>query len=282
MALIPSPFNSKYISSPYGPRDIGFHSGTDWGAKAGAYPGAPIRASGPGLVMFSGWNGDRPGNVKTVLYDGFSLARRVVYCHLQNLNGARVNQRVNTGDIIGYVGNTGSAKGYHLHAELVGGGDPMKLIFDPNSYVGSGESSGEESETSKEWDEMATRAEIKEVVMEALASRPDAVLIHYGAGTRNGIVLAAPGFWHKFTGEQWTQFNAHGLRSGIREITPVNDRDYDVFKEIYSPAPVGISDAQIKAIADATANQVGVGDVVVDYDKIAVDVRNKFRAEPLK
>ncbi len=95
-------------------------------------------------------------------------------------------------------------------------------------------------------------------------------------------MLAAPGFWHKFTGEQWTQFNAHGLRSGIREITPVNDRDYDVFKEIYSPAPVGISDAQIKAIADATANQVGVGDVVVDYDKIAVDVRNKFRAEPLK
>ena len=136
--MLPSPFNSAYISSPYGPRDIGFHSGTDWGAKAGAYPGAAIRASGPGVVTFSGWNGARPGNVKTVLYDGYGANRRVVYCHLKNLDGTPRDKRVKEGDIIGYVGATGSALGPHLHAELVGGGDPMKLIFDKNRYVGGG------------------------------------------------------------------------------------------------------------------------------------------------
>ena len=122
--LLPSPFNPQYITSPYGPRDIGFHTGTDWGLKAGAYRGAAIRASGPGRVSFSGWNGDRAGNVKTVQYDGFS--RGVMYCHLIDLNGAIRGQRVNVGDIIGYVGRTGSAKGDHLHSELIGGGDPMK------------------------------------------------------------------------------------------------------------------------------------------------------------
>lgn len=286
MALIPAPFASSRISSPYGRNHDRYHTGTDF--RCGI--GTPIYASGPGVVVFSGWNGDRSGWVKTIRYDAVSYAQRPMYCHLNGLGGPGLGDRVNTGDFLAYSGNSGNSTGPHLHVELVSGGDPMKLVFDPNRHVGSGSPAGgggskpfPAPETNpKEWDEMATKAEFKEAIQEALGSRPDTVLIHYGVGTRNGIVLAAPGFWHKFTGEQWTQFNAHGLRSGIREITPVNDRDYDVFKEIYSPAPVSISAEQVKAIADATAKQVDVGDVAIDYDRIAGAVRDKFSTSPLK
>ena len=264
--MIPSPFNSQYISSPYGPRDIGFHSGTDWGAKAGAYPGAPIYASGPGLVMFSGWNGPRPGNVKTVLYDGFSLARRVMYCHLQNLNGARVNQRVNTGDIIGYVGDTGSALGHHLHAELVGGGDPMKLVFDPNSYVGGGSGAGGE-----------------EPEKPPLILKGD-TMIRIQSPNR-GLALIGPGFYRHLANAEEVQQSEFIIEKHLNG----NDRQFDLWVSMASTgvvpastAKVTITDAQVKAIADAVAAQIGQSDVTIVYEKVADSVRDRFREDPLK
>lgn len=126
----------------------------------------------------------------------------------------------------------------------------------------------------KEWDEMATKAEIKQVVLEALGSRPDTVLIHYSGAGRNGIYMAAPGFWHRFTNEQWTQFNAHGLRSGIRDLVPVNDRDFDVFKEIYTLNQGMISsvtDAQLATLTQSVKDALaGLGvDANVDDSTIA-------------
>ena len=275
MALLPVPFGNPYTYTG--------HSGVDFPQMRGI----PFRASGPGVVSSIDYS-PRAGHTVWVRYDN---GPNVGYAHMDSRTTAvRVSQRVTEGTVLGRVGSLGLAStGPHLHVEVAGHATTAGFwkFFDRNRVVGQGQPAGSGDKPftppiTKEWDEMATKAEIKQVVLEALGSRPDTVLIHYGVGTRNGIVLAAPGFWHKFTGEQWTQFNAHGLRSGIREITPVNDRDYDVFKEIYSPAPVGISAEQLKAIADATAKQIDVGDVVVDYDKIAVDVRNKFRAEPLK
>lgn len=243
--MLPSPFNSAYISSPYGPRDIGFHSGTDWGSRAGAYPGAPIRASGPGLVTFSGWNGDRPGNVKTVLYDGFSLARRVVYCHLQSLNGARVNQRVDTGDIIGYVGDTGSAKGYHLHAELVGGGDPMKLIFDSSRYVGDGRpAAGTDEQGSDEMSAEAEKAifEIRQLLTET---------------------------------EQWK-----GIGLLVSEIYSIvgEIRQTLVEEEQWVGMDVRLTQV-LRLVERITPVQT---DSSVDYERVADAVCDRFREEPLK
>ena len=276
--MLPSPFNSAYISSPYGPRDIGFHSGTDWGDKAGAYPGAPIRASGPGVVTFSGWNGSRPGNVKTVLYDGYGANRRVMYCHLKNLDGARVNQRVKEGDIIGYVGATGSALGDHLHAELVGGGDPMKLIFDKNRYVGGGSSAGEEDEMTPE----------QAAQLAAISSKVDWLY-----ATQIAFADAKPQY-------SWAQANTNTLA----ELAPlIKDVQYrvrgsseeegyergDMLQRIRDgvdgltrrPAAT-VSDEQIKAIADAVAAQIGQSDVTIDYEKVADSVRDRFREDPLK
>lgn len=58
-------------------------------------------------------------------------------------------------------------------------------------------------------------------------------IISYASETRNGIYLAAPGYWHQFTDEEWTQFTNHGMRGDIYTVVPVNDRDFDVLKQIF-------------------------------------------------
>lgn len=269
MALLPVPFGNPYTYAG--------HSGVDFPQMRGT----PFRASGPGVVSSIDYS-PRAGHTVWVRYDN---GPNVGYCHMDyRTSNVRVGQRVEEGSTLGLVGSLGLAStGPHLHVEVAGHATTAGFwkFFDRNRVVGQGNPAGGGS-THKEWDEMATKAEIKQVVLEALGSRPDTVLIHYSGAGRNGIVLASPGFWHQFTAEQWAQFTAHGLRSGIRELTPVNDRDYDVFKEIYSPAPVSISDAQIKVIADAVAKQIDVGDVAIHYDRIADTVREKFSSSPLK
>jgi hypothetical protein len=61
----------------------------------------------------------------------------------------------------------------------------------------------------KEWDEMATKEEIRAVVQEVvtatLGNRPATAIISYSSdGDRNGIYFAGAGHWHKFTGEEFT------------------------------------------------------------------------------
>ena len=40
-----------------------------------------------------------------------------MYCHLSKYN-VKVGQKVNRGDVIGFVGRTGKAKGPHVHYEV--------------------------------------------------------------------------------------------------------------------------------------------------------------------
>lgn len=93
----------------------------------------------------------------------------------------------------------------------------------------------------KEWDEMASKDEIKAAAAEVLAgSKPnDRFLIAYASeGFRNGIVLAGMGYWHPLSGEKWEHFNwlksAQGrtLFQGLEVFTPSNDRSWDILREI--------------------------------------------------
>lgn len=140
--------------------------------------------------------------------------------------------------------------------------------------------------TPKEWDEMATRAEVKSAVLEALASRPDAKIVSFSGEDRNGIYLAAPGHWHQFTAEEWKQFSDHGLRSGIGDLIPVNARDFDVLKAIYAPsaapAPAVLTDDQLQVIVAQIKQETSADLDDVDLDRIAKAVRAQFAADPLK
>ena len=98
-----------------------FHYGMDFSAPTGT----EIMATGKGKIIFSGW---KQGFGKTIIVDhGFGY--QTLYAHLFK-PVARPGQKVNRGDVIGLVGNTGMSVGSHLHYEVHYHGTPV----DPRNY----------------------------------------------------------------------------------------------------------------------------------------------------
>jgi len=53
-----------------------------------------------------------------IVIDGAQTGDDYAYMHLRDPALAKVGQRVHTGELIGFVGDTGDAVGCHLHFEL--------------------------------------------------------------------------------------------------------------------------------------------------------------------
>ena len=110
------------ITSEYGPRWGGFHSGIDIADPAGT----PVAASKDGIVAFSGWM-DGYGNFVLVDHgDGYVTG----YAHNSRLAVAK-GDAVDQGQVIAYVGSTGRSTGNHLHFEVRVGGSPRN----PREYL---------------------------------------------------------------------------------------------------------------------------------------------------
>jgi murein DD-endopeptidase MepM/ murein hydrolase activator NlpD len=92
--------------------------------------GQPVRAPADGVVVKAEWaNGY--GNV-VYLSHGFGYSTR--YGHLSGY-AIRPGQRVQRGDIIGYVGSTGRSTGPHLHYEVRLNNNPVNpLAYILNAY----------------------------------------------------------------------------------------------------------------------------------------------------
>lgn len=101
------------------------HSGTDFAAPRGT----PIYATGDGRVKFVGRKG---GYGKTVMLN-HSGGITTLYAHMSRYKkGLRNGQRVNRGEIIGYVGSTGTSTGNHVHYEYMVNGrkkNPMRTAL---------------------------------------------------------------------------------------------------------------------------------------------------------
>ena len=117
-AFLRSPLDVFRISSNFNPRrrhpvlnTIRAHKGTDYAAPTGT----PIRATSDGRVNFAGRNGSF-GNLVVIKHSGGFETK---YAHLNKFAGYKKGARVRQGDIIGYVGSTGSATGPHLHYEFL-------------------------------------------------------------------------------------------------------------------------------------------------------------------
>ncbi|HUF32882.1 MAG TPA: peptidoglycan DD-metalloendopeptidase family protein [Acidimicrobiales bacterium] len=103
------------VTSEYGNRWGRLHAGIDIGASTGT----PIWASKAGTVISSGRQGAY-GNTVVLSHAGNMTT---LYAHQSRIvvsNGQTVRQ----GEVIGYVGNTGSSTGPHLHFETRYGGSP--------------------------------------------------------------------------------------------------------------------------------------------------------------
>ncbi|MBU6388351.1 M23 family metallopeptidase [Patescibacteria group bacterium] len=103
-----------------------------WNAvDLGAARGTPIHAAADGTVIIArnngGWNGGY-GNYVVITHDNGS---ETLYAHMSH-SIVSPGQSVSAGQIIGYVGMTGSTTGPHLHFEVRGAANPFR-----NCAVGS-------------------------------------------------------------------------------------------------------------------------------------------------
>ena len=102
-----------------------FHYGMDFTAPAGT----DIYATGNGQVVAV--VSSQRGFGKHIIIDhGFGYTS--IYAHLSNFN-VRVGQKVQRGDVIGFVGNTGQSVANHLHYEIKLNGvnvDPVNYYFE--------------------------------------------------------------------------------------------------------------------------------------------------------
>ncbi len=111
------------VTSPYGPRGGRNHDGMDIAAPTGT----PVHAAACGTVSLAGQQSGY-GNIVCVTHTSqFSTC----YAHLSRFgvsNGAQVQQ----GQVIGYVGCTGSCTGPHVHFETRVNGQAQN----PTTYLG--------------------------------------------------------------------------------------------------------------------------------------------------
>ncbi len=114
-----------WVTSPFGSRTspfsgiLKFHEGIDIAAQTGT----PVMAPADGLVMKAGFNSGY-GNVLEISH-GYGI--KTVYAHNSRLN-VKEGQRVKRGDVICYVGDTGSSTGPHLHYEVRLNGLPVNPV----------------------------------------------------------------------------------------------------------------------------------------------------------
>lgn len=127
------PFEPKFITGRFGTlsefrkkNGMQPHSGADWARPEGT----PIPAIANGTIVLQQFS-KVLGNVSVQrVMDKEGKLWYVGYCHLKAA-GHEVGQKVQEGDTIGFVGNTGSASsGPHLHLTV---GDTIKSVFGPTN-----------------------------------------------------------------------------------------------------------------------------------------------------
>ena len=96
------------------------HNGMDFTAPSGT----PIFASGKGKVK----RAERSPTFGNVVYIEHGYGYKTVYAHMSKIV-ARKGQKVNRGDLIGYVGNTGRSSAPHLHYEVHKNNRPVNPIY---------------------------------------------------------------------------------------------------------------------------------------------------------
>jgi len=114
-----------WVTSPFGPRTSPFsgiptfHEGMDIAAQTGT----PVIAPADGVVVKAEFS---PGYGNMVeISHGYGL--KTIFGHNSRLN-VKAGQQVRRGDVISYVGDTGSSTGPHLHYEVRLNGLPVNPV----------------------------------------------------------------------------------------------------------------------------------------------------------
>lgn len=115
------------VSSPYGPRNGGFHRGIDLTGPSAS--GHIIVAADGGRVISAGWAGSY--GYRVMVDHGNGMVTLYAHC-LRNSISVRTGQHVNPGEALARVGSTGNSTGPHLHFEVRRNGTKVN----PAPYLG--------------------------------------------------------------------------------------------------------------------------------------------------
>ncbi|MCR5244593.1 MAG: peptidoglycan DD-metalloendopeptidase family protein [Bacteroidales bacterium] len=96
------------------------HTGVDYAAPTGT----PVMSIGDGTVISKGWGGGGGNTVKIRHNSVYTTA----YLHLSRYANIKVGDRVSQGQVIGYVGMTGTATGPHLDFRVWKNGTPVNPL----------------------------------------------------------------------------------------------------------------------------------------------------------
>jgi len=118
-----NPLPASNISSRFGSRSGGYHTGLDMAKSSGS----SIKAADGGTVVYAGWSGSY-GNMVEIDHGGGFTTR---YAHCSEIY-VSTGERVYQGKIVGAVGETGVATGPHLHFEVRKYGNAVN----PSSFIG--------------------------------------------------------------------------------------------------------------------------------------------------
>lgn len=122
--------SSKFSKSRFHPVHKVYrpHHGVDYAAPVGT----PVHSVADGTVIFAGWDRGGGGNTLKIKHAG---NLETGYLHLKSFaKGIKVGTRVSQGQLIGYVGSTGSSTGPHLDYRIKKNGtpiDPLKMPQEP-------------------------------------------------------------------------------------------------------------------------------------------------------
>ena len=131
-AFLRAPLDFAYVSSHFNPNrrhpilnKIRAHNGVDYAAKRNT----PIRATGEGVIESVGW---KSGYGRTVVIrHGGDIS--TLYAHMEKYESSLVKgSKIQQGQTIGYVGDSGLATAPHLHYEFKIGdtrSDPLKVLL---------------------------------------------------------------------------------------------------------------------------------------------------------
>ena len=110
------------VTSPFGNREQGNHTGVDFAAETDA----PVFASADGSVRLSDWLDGYGYTVILTHPNGYET----LYAHCNSLS-VSVGEPVKQGQEIAKVGSTGNSSGPHLHFEIIKDG----IFQDPALYI---------------------------------------------------------------------------------------------------------------------------------------------------
>ena len=141
-SFLRSPVNFNRISSNFSyrrlhpvTRDVRPHMGVDFAAPIGT----PVWAVADGTVMFVGASGGSGRMISIRHAQGYETS----YLHLSRFaSSVRAGGRVSQGNVIGYVGSTGTSTGPHLDFRVKKDGrwvNPLKEKYLPGTPVASDE-----------------------------------------------------------------------------------------------------------------------------------------------